>query len=492
MTKLIINADTTRGTIDRNIYGHFAEHLGRCIYEGIWVGEDSPIPNTEGMRNDVIDALKNLQIPVLRWPGGCFADAYNWKDGVGPKEQRKRMVNVHWGGVVENNHFGTHEFLRFCELIGAEPYISGNVGSGTVREMSEWVDYMTFNGQSPMADWRKENGREEPWKLKYFGVGNENWGCGGDMRPEYYADLYRNYASYVRSYGDHKIFKIACGASDADYHWTEVLMRQAARYMDGISLHYYTLPTGTWADKGSSTEFDQEEWFTTFKKTFFMDELIERHDAIMTQYDPEKRIALIVDEWGTWYNVEPGTNPGFLYQQNTMRDAIVAGINLNIFHKHCDRVKMANIAQIINVLQAVILTEGASMILTPTYHVLRMYSVHQDAKLIDISFTSPQYVMNGEAIDQISVSASINLANTLHVSLCNLHHSDETEVHFDIRGREASKVSGTVLTTETLQAHNTFDQPEAVAPAPFTNFRYEDGNLIVQLPARSVVVLAVE
>lgn len=492
MTKLIINADTTKGTINRNIYGHFAEHLGRCIYEGIWVGEDSAIPNTEGMRDDVIAALKNLQIPVIRWPGGCFADAYNWKDGVGPKATRKRMVNVHWGGVVENNHFGTHEFLRFCELIGAEPYISGNVGSGTVREMSEWIDYMTFNGESPMADWRKENGREEPWKLKYFGVGNENWGCGGDMRPEYYSDLYRNYASYVRSYGDNKIFKIACGASEGDYHWTEVLMRQAARYMDGISLHYYTLPTGVWSDKGSSTEFDEQMWFTTFKKTLFMDELIERHDAIMTQYDPEKRIALIVDEWGTWYNVEPGTNPGFLYQQNTMRDAIVAGINLNIFHKHCDRVKMANLAQVINVLQAVILTEGANMILTPTYHVLKMYSVHQDAKLIDISFTSPQYEMNGESIDQVSVSASINDANTLHVSLCNLHHSDEVEVHFDIRGRQARKVTGTVLTTETLHAHNTFDQPEIVEPATFTNFIFEDGNLIAKLPARSVVLLAVE
>lgn len=355
--KGVLNADVGQGTINRNIYGHFSEHLGRCIYEGIWVGEDSPIPNTNGIRSDVVEALKNIKIPVLRWPGGCFADEYHWKDGIGPRADRKRMVNTHWGGVVENNHFGTHEFMELCRQLECEPYINGNVGSGTVQEMSEWVEYLTFGGESPMSLLRAENGREEPWKVTYFGVGNENWGCGGNMRPEYYADVYRRYQTYVRNYGDNKIHRIACGPNSDDYNWTEVLMREAARFMDSLTLHYYTVP-GEWQNKGPATGFAEREWFTTLRKTLHMDELITRHSVIMDKYDPERRVGLIVDEWGTWYDVEPGTNPGFLYQQNTIRDALVAGLTLNIFHKHHQRVRMANIAQTVNVLQAVILTEG--------------------------------------------------------------------------------------------------------------------------------------
>ncbi|MFC5449861.1 alpha-N-arabinofuranosidase [Paenibacillus aestuarii] len=492
LTKIRMNVDMPLSTIDRNIYGHFSEHLGRCIYEGIWVGVDSPIPNTEGFRTDVIEALRHLQIPILRWPGGCFADEYHWKDGVGPKEKRKRMINTHWGGVIENNHFGTHEFIRFCELINAEPYICGNVGSGTVSEMSEWVEYVTFGGESPMANWRQENGRKEPWKLKYFGVGNENWGCGGHMRPEYYADLFRQYACYVRNYGENKIFKIACGPNVDDYHWTEVLMSQAGRYMDGLSLHYYTFPNGYGKEKGSATEFDETWWFRTLKRTLYMEELIERHDTIMTRYDLDKRVALIVDEWGTWYNVEPGTTPGFLYQQNTMRDALVAGINLNIFHRHSDRVRMANLAQLINVLQSVILTEGASMLLTPTFHVFDMYKVHQGAKSIPLHVDSPAYEMNGERIDRIHASASVNDSGILHVSLCNLDHAAAEEIEIDIRGKKATHVTGTILTSEAIQDHNTFDVPDRVSPCAFRDYRLEDDRLIVRMPSKSVVVLAVE
>ena len=285
MVNVTLKVDSDKGLINRNIYGHFSEHLGRCIYEGLWVGEDSSIPNTEGIRNDVLTALQKLNIPVLRWPGGCFADEYHWKDGVGPKSERARMINTHWGGVEENNHFGTHEFMRLCELLGAEPYISGNLGSGTVQEMQEWVEYITFDGESPMANWRKQNGREEPWKLKYFGVGNENWGCGGNMRPEYYADEYRRYATYVRNYSGNQIYKIACGPNDSNYEWMEVLMREAARFMDGISLHYYTIPTGVWDDKGAATGFGEAEWFATLKKTLFMDELLVKHSEIMDKYD---------------------------------------------------------------------------------------------------------------------------------------------------------------------------------------------------------------
>lgn len=491
MTKIIINADIKRGKINRNIYGHFSEHLGRCIYEGIWVGEDSPIPNTKGIRNDVIEALRQLQIPVLRWPGGCFADEYHWKDGIGPRDQRPEMINTHWGGVVENNHFGTHEFMLLCELIGAEPYICGNVGSGSVHEMEQWVEYMTFDGESPMANLRRENGRDEPWKLPYFGVGNENWGCGGNMRPEYYADLYRRYATYVRNYRGNNIYKIACGANGHDFRWTEVMMREAGRMMNGLSLHYYTVP-GTWGDKGSATDFDHKEWFVTLKKTMVMDDLITRHGAIMDFYDPHKRVGLIIDEWGTWYNVEPGTNPGFLYQQNTIRDALVAGINFNIFHKHCQRVQMTNIAQTVNVLQAVLLTEGDKLVKTPTYHVFDMYKVHHDADAVDVYCESDLYQFENESIPQVTVSASRNAEGQLHISLCNLDPQNAAEIDCDLRGMDAVFVSGTILTADVMNDHNTFDEPDKVAPSAFDEAVLNQNKLSVKLPPMSVAVLKVE
>ena len=494
VNNVIINTDIQKGKINKNIYGHFAEHLGRCIYEGIWVGEDSSIPNTKGIRNDVLAALKNMKIPVLRWPGGCFADEYHWKDGIGPKEGRKRMVNTHWGGLVENNHFGTHEFMLLCELLECEPYICGNVGSGTVQEMSEWVEYMTFEGESPMANWRRENGREEPWKLKYFGVGNENWGCGGNMRPEYYADLYRRYQTYVRNYGSNKVYKIAGGANSFDYNWTEVLMKNAADYMDGLSLHYYTVPGESWNEKGSAVDFQENEWFKTVKKTLQMDELITKHSTIMDKYDQDKRVGLIIDEWGTWYDVEPGTNPGFLYQQNTIRDAIVAGLNFNIFHNHCDRVQMANIAQTVNVLQAMILTEGEKMILTPTYHVFDMYKVHQDAELLAVDSSFGTYGFNGETLSQVSVSASQNAEGKIHISLCNIDHQNGAELNVELRGVNTgeTRVSGTILTADNMNAHNTFDQPEVVKPMEFTGAAVENNKLAIKLPAMSVVTLVIE
>ena len=352
MAKLMINKNKKEGTIAPEIYGHFSEHLGRCIYEGLYVGENSEIPNVNGMRTDVVEALKEIKIPVLRWPGGCFADEYHWKDGIGPKENRKKMINTHWGGVVEDNSFGTHEFFELCRQLGCKTYINGNLGSGTVQEMSEWVEYMTFNGVSPMADLRKKNGHEEPWTIDYFGVGNENWGCGGNMRPQYYADEYRRYQTYVRNYDPQKpIQKICGGANVDDYDWTRKVLEtthdhtvpEFHGFMDGLSLHYYVHPEG-WEIKGSATDFDEEVWYKTLKKALYMETLVERHGKIMDQYDPDKKIGMIVDEWGCWFTVEPGTNPGFLYQQNTVRDALVAGITLNIFNKHCDRVKMANLA----------------------------------------------------------------------------------------------------------------------------------------------------
>ena len=485
-----IRADQPGPVINRNIYGHFSEHLGRCIYEGIWVGEDSSIPNTRGIRNDTVAALKAIKVPVLRWPGGCFADEYHWRDGIGPREKRPAMINTHWGGVVENNHFGTHEFLDLCEQIGTEPFISVNVGSGTVEEMMDWIEYMTSDADSPMTRLRKENGRDKPWKVKYLGVGNENWGCGGNMRPEFYADVYRRYNTFAKNYGDNRLFRIACGPSGDDAKWTETLMDIAGRQMNGLSLHYYTLPTGSWSgSKGSATQFDETAWHTTLWRTLMIDEYITNHSAIMDKHDPEKKVGLMVDEWGTWYDVEPGTNPGFLYQQNTMRDAIVAGLNLHIFHRHADRVRMANIAQVINVLQAMILTDKEKLIVTPTYHVFEMFKVHHDATLLPAELTAPDYVMGDKRIPAASVSASRDAAGVVHVSLVNTDPNRALDVALNISGITAKGVTGRVLTAQAMNAHNTFAQPEAVKPAAFSGARIDGNSLRVQLPAKSVVVL---
>jgi alpha-L-arabinofuranosidase len=487
---IILNADQGRNRIDKDIYGHFSEHLGRCIYGGYWVGPEAAIPQKRGIRSDIVAALRQIAIPVLRWPGGCFADDYHWQDGIGPAEQRPALVNTHWGGVTENNHFGSHEFLDLCDQLGCEPYISGNVGSGTVQEMQQWIEYLTFDGQSPMADLRRKYGREQPWRVTYWGVGNESWGCGGRMRPEFYADIYRQYSTYCRDFGQNRLYKIACGSHDANYAWTEVLMREASQFFEGLSLHYYTVP-GTWQHKGSATQFDEAEWCVTLKKALVMDELLTRHSVIMDRYDPERRVGLIVDEWGTWYDPEPGTNPGFLYQQNSLRDALVAAVTLHIFHAHCQRVRMANLAQTINVLQALILTDGDQMVLTPTYHVFEMYKVHQDGTALPIDVRCAAYTHGDEAIPSISASASRDQRGVVHLSLCNLDPQQSQRLTCDLRGMTATSVSGRILTANAITAHNTFAQPDAVAPAAFDQAAVVDGAIHVNLPARSVVVLTI-
>lgn len=500
MTKLYVIPNEKKGHINPELQGHFSEHLGRCIYEGIYVGEDSDIPNVNGMRTDVVEALKEIRIPVLRWPGGCFADEYHWMDGVGPREGRKKMINTHWGGVVEDNSFGTHEYMELCRQLGCKTYVNGNVGSGTVREMSEWVEYMTFEGISPMADMRKANGHEAPWRVDYFGVGNENWGCGGNMRPEYYGDLYRRYQTYVRNYhADKPIRKIACGANAADYHWTgkvlETTFDHGTGFMDGLSLHYYTVPSGNWEKKGSALDFDQKEWYRTLNAAMKMDELIKGHSAIMDQYDPEKKIGMMIDEWGTWYDVEPGTNPGFLYQQNSMRDALVAGITLNLFNKHCDRVKMANIAQMVNVLQAVILTDGVKMLKTPTWHVFNMYKHHQDAQLVESYIETTQIGLEqGYLVPNLTESASIGADGKLHVTLTNLSLTDDTGIEAIFINTQIQSVRAEILTGE-MASHNTFEQPDAVHVEEFDGeiTRYGDNRgLKFMMPACSVLHLEME
>lgn len=492
MPRLVLSADVTSHHISRHLYGHFAEHLGRCVYEGLYVGEDSPIPNTRGFRNDVVGALRKLDMPNLRWPGGCFADTYHWRDGVGPKPQRPEMVNVHWGGVTENNHCGTHEFLDLCAQLSTdkhpcEPYIAGNLGSGTVREMAEWLEYITMPGKSPMADLRRRNGRELPWDLTYWGVGNENWGCGGNMRAEYYADEYRRYASYCRHMTPgKKLYKVACGLTD---DWNDVLMRIAGPHMEGLSVHYYTLP-GSWEKKGPSTGFSTEDWFVTLKKAYGIEDFIRKTAGIMDRHDPKKRVGMIMDEWGTWYDVEPGTNPGFLYQQNTLRDALVAGLTFNVFHDWADRVHMANIAQTINVLQAMILTEGPAMVLTPTYHVFEMYKVHQDATRLSTHVEAGDYSLDGkDKIPHVTATASKDAAGKVHLSLVNFSHEAAIDLPCDLRGASFSKAKGRIITADKLDTHNSFEAPTAITPRDYSEFTLKGSTLTLKVPAKSVLSL---
>jgi alpha-N-arabinofuranosidase len=489
---LVLQTDTLKTIINKDIYGHFAEHLGRCIYDGIWVGENSGIPNTSGYRNDILDALKDIDIPVLRWPGGCFADTYHWKDGIGPRDKRASIVNVNWGGTTENNNFGTHEFLDLCELLDCDAYISGNIGSGSVQEMAEWAEYMTSDSDSPMTKLRKQNGREKPWNVKYFGLGNEAWGCGGNMTPEFYSNLCKQYGTYL-NYAGPGITKIASGASDYDVNWTEVVMKNVGTRVQGVSLHYYTLP-GDWQKKGSATDYEEDEWFTVLKKTLMMDSLIDKHLAVMNKYDANKQVSLMVDEWGTWYDANPEKNYGVLFQQNTLRDALVAALNLNIFNNHADRVKMANIAQVVNVLQSLILTKDNQIVLTPTYYVFKMFKVHQNATLIPVTLTCKSYIHNNDSIPSINVSASKSTDGKTNITIVNLDPNTENPVTFDLSlmgSLKNSSVKGEILSADAINSFNDFGVPETVHIKKFTQFKLKDKMLSVQMPSKSIIKIEI-
>ena len=508
-TKAVINLDVPGPVISRHLYGHFAEHLGSCIYGGIYVGEESSIPHDGGIRLDVVEALKRIAIPNLRWPGGCFADEYHWKDGIGPREDRPSLVNSHWGDVEENNHFGTHEFLHLCELLDTEPYITGNVGSGSVAEMSQWLDYLTRPSGSPMARLRRDNGREEPWRVKFWGLGNENWGCGGGMRAEHYADLARQYGSFCRNHGDDELYRIACGPNVDDYAWTETLMKTAGDlgcgcrphdHFQAIALHHYSFAQPPeWAfsslpgAKGSATEFSLEEYYQTVMNAQRMDELITRHSSIMDCYDPTRRVGLVVDEWGTWFDVEPGTNPGFLFQQNTLRDALVASSHFDTFHRHAERLVMANLAQTVNVLQSVLHTDGARLTLTPTYHVFEMNKRHHDATRLDVHFPAPVDVrpVGDFHLRTLSMSASTKDGSAL-LSLTNLDAESERVVDVDLRGGAFHVGRARVLMAEVLADRNTGDQPDAVAPRELDEVKRSGDTLTIQLPPHSFVTVELE
>lgn len=485
---LKLNPEKASVKINKEIYGHFSEHLGTCIYEGIYVGEKSNIPNIDGYRTDVVNAMKELKVPVLRWPGGCFADTYHWKDGIGPKKDRPSMVNVHWGGVTEDNSFGTHEFLNFCELIGTEPYLSINVGSGTVQEAAEWVEYVTSSNESPMTELRKKNGREDPWNVKFWGIGNETWGCGGEMAPDYYANIYRQFACFVKG---NNIQRIAVGPSSGDEDWTRTFMegmKGKNNLVQGFSLHNYTLPIQSWSgSKGSSVDFEEDMWFVTLKHTLVVEDYIKAHTAIMDKYDPHHRIGLVVDEWGTWYDQLPGTKQGFLQQQNTLRDALVAGINLNIFNNHADRITMANIAQIVNVLQAVILTKGEKMVLTPTYYVMKMYNVHQDATLVPSELTCENYQFGEESIKSMTASASIK-DGAMNVTVTNANPNKDEELTIELPESYKS-ATAKIVTAEKINSLNDFDGSVNVKEADYKVGKPSKGSMKVTVPAKSVMLI---
>lgn len=489
-TGSITITNNSKEVISRHIYGQFAEHLGRGVYDGFWVDKNLPVAKQGRIRLDVVAALKKIKIPNLRWPGGCFADEYHWRDGIGPSTLRPKMVNTNWGGVTEDNSFGTHEFLALCKLLGCEPYIAGNVGSGTVDEMSKWIEYLNSNSTSSVVAQRVKNGHPEPYKVSFWGVGNESWGCGGEMRPEFYADQYRRYAAFAKDYPGASLKKIASGANSFDYNWTEVCMKNIPNSrMWGLSLHYYTVPTGNWNKKGSATSFNEEEYFATMQSALKMEELVTKHSAIMDKYDPEKKVALAVDEWGIWTDPEPGTNPGFLYQQNSLRDALVAATTLNIFNNHCDRVKMAELAQTVNVLQALILTQKEKMLLTPTYYIFDMFQVHQDAKYLNIKLNSPNYEVGGKKMEAVNVSASQDASGKTHISLVNLDMHNAVTISTALKDITWKTVKGTVLTSAKITDINTFEQPIKVKLQNFTGAKKDGDKLVVTLPAKSVVTL---
>lgn len=494
MNRMTIYASQTAGRINRHIYGHFAEHLGACIYDGLYVGDDSPIPNVRGIRSDIVAALRQIKAPNLRWPGGCFADVYHWRDGIGPRDQRTKSINF-WGNAPETNAFGTHEFMDLCEQVGCDPYFGGNVGSGTVQEMRDWIEYLTSDYDSTLADLRRQNGREQAWTVPFWGIGNENWGCGGHMTPEYYADLYCQYHNFMKNYGSTPMLRIASGlggsdtsASDIAIFMERVMTRRHPVRTDGVSIHYYVYLRNH--ERHSATQFGEREWYEVLKLADDIDDVIARNAAVLDRYDPDKRIWLIVDEWGTWYPPAPGTNPEFLYQQNTVRDALVTAQTLHIFQKHSDRVQMANIAQTVNVLQALFLTQGEKLVLTPTYHVFDLLQGHQDADKLAFDLTAAPFEVDGKALNEVSAGVSRAANGEVLLTLANLRATERVQLDITLEGMEVSGISGRELAADHITALNTFETPDRVQPRPFSGTAQVAANhLQVELSPASVTAL---
>jgi alpha-N-arabinofuranosidase len=498
--ELVVDVSKPGAKIDRNLFGQFAEHLGHGIYEGIWVGRDSTIPNTRGIRNDIVTALKAIKVPNVRWPGGCFADEYHWRKGIGP--QRSVSLNPNWGGVTEPNTFGTHEFMDFIDQIGSQAYLSVNVGSGTPQEAAEWLEYMTSSQGTTLAKERTANGHSDPYIVPYLGIGNESWDCGGNMTPDYYLSQMKIYSRFVRNYNPaqqdkQQMLKIAVGPGGDGPRWTEwtdTIMKAYQHHtwswdMNGLSMHNYTVVD--WQNKFTSTGFGETEYARFLKETLKMDDLINTHSAIMDKYDPDKKVALVVDEWGSWYVPSPGSNPGFLVQQNSQRDAILAALNLNIFARHADRVRMANIAQMINVLQAMILTDKEKMVLTPTYYVFKMYVPFQDSTFVPVTFNAGTYTHDNITLPRVDAIAAKDTNGKLWLAVTNLDPNQRIEIEAGVEGVTAKSAAGQTLTAPKVDSVNSFDAPNTVVPKS-TVAKVQGGKISLQLEPKSVTVISVE
>jgi alpha-N-arabinofuranosidase len=482
-----IDARATGVRIAPEVYGQFAEQLGTGINGGIWVGPDSAIPNINGYRRDVVEALRRLKVPVIRWPGGCYADIYNWRDGIGPRDRRPVTLNKWWGNTEERNQFGTHEFFDFAELIGARTYLNVNVGTGTPAEARDWIEYVASPSNSRLAQLRRSNGRARPWKIDYIGIGNEMWGCGGNLRAREFSPMVRLFSTFIREDKGPKI--IAGGPTGEDYQWTEELMESSRGQIDAISLHYYTLPTSDWTRKGAAVGFDEAAWAATFARTRAIEQMIRGHDARMDKHDPSNKLGLMVAEWGTWYDPTPGTNAAFLQQENTLRDALVAATNFHIFHRHADRVRMANIAQMVNVLQAMILTDGPRMVLTPTYHAFMLYQPFQGAAAVPVKLASPDYRVGESRVPALDVTAARDASGALHVAIVNVDPDESAQLELDLPGFAGRRIHGQLLTAPRMDSRNGLDGRQEVAPAPFKAARWQRGQLQVTLPAKAIVRL---
>ena len=498
--KISVDVSRTGPKIDRNLFGQFAEHLGHGVYEGIWVGPNSKIPNTRGIRNDVVAALKAISVPNVRWPGGCFADEYHWRKGIGP--ERVVTLNPNWGGVIEPNTFGTHEFMDFLDQIGAEAFLSINVGSGSPQEAAEWLEYLTTLQPTTLSKERAANGHPAPYKIAYLGIGNESWDCGGNMTPDYYVSQLKIYSRFTRNFNpaqssNNQMLKIAVGPGGNEsrfIEWTDAVMkawknRQWSWDLQGLSLHNYTVIH--WDKKFASVGFGESEYSRILKATLEMENLISSYSAIMDKYDPEKRIALVVDEWGAWYAPLPGSNPGFLVQQNSVRDAILAALNLNIFARHGDRVRMANIAQMINVLQSMIMTDKEKMVLTPTYYVYKMYVPFQDATFVPVAFNAGTYTHGDITLPRVDAIAAKDAKGKLWLEITNLDPNKPIEIEVSLAGLNAKSAAGETLTAPKVDSVNTFETPTTVVPKRISA-KVEGGAVSLKLEPKSITVISVE
>lgn len=476
-SSLKILLDEPIGTINPNIYGHFIEHIGRCVDEGIWVGPDSAIPNRDGIRMDVADALGELGLEVLRWPGGCFADQYDWRDGIGPREQRPRRRNI-WWGKEEDNAFGTHEFMAFCEMVDADPYICGNVGSGTPRELMEWFEYCTCDGDTTLTRLRAQNGHPEPFDVPFWGVGNENWGCGGNMNPEQYARLYQLFSTYLRPRGnDQKT--IACGQN---HDWNHRLLRElgSAHTFDLLSIHHYY-------KAGHSTEFTEDEYYLLMAEALGLEARIVRDTHLLRFFegDAPGRVGLAIDEWGAWH--PDAEAPGY-FMQTTLRDALSATMLFDVFNRHADSVHMTNIAQTLNVLHSLIQTDGEKMWRTPTYWAYMLYKPHRGGRALRTVLECERREMaGGGMLPLVSASASRE-GSEVFVTLTNLQMTGPVEITVRVGEGRLDGAQGRMLRADAANALNSAAEPERVGLVDVT-VRAAEGALICELPPMSCLAV---